>query len=71
MITKPYPRRRARGRIPSLALGAVVATLGAVLVNPLPASAAACALGTLSDFNGDRLSDAVVTDPYATVAGAT
>lgn len=69
MLTKPCSSRHRRSRMPSLALAAVVATLGAVLVTPLPASAAGCAHGIPSDFNGDGYSDAVVSDPYATVAG--
>lgn len=63
------PAVRPRSGVAGLALAALVATLGAVLLDPLPASAAACAQGIPSDFNGDGYSDAVVADPYATVAG--
>lgn len=60
-------------RIRIAAVGGLIAAAGllplGLLASPADAAADGCTAGVRSDFNGDGRSDAVVADPYATVAG--
>ena len=68
---RAHPPTRRAGLVAAVAVTAVLGPLVPAAAGPLPAAINLCrATSSDLDLNGDGYDDAVVGDPYATVAGA-